>query len=226
MGAEDQAGSSRDRQSRPGDHASTAACVGCLERLVGQKNYRSTGHLSARAAGPTARRTRCVCVSLWTLSRACRDLKITRKKKTLIAAEQDREDVQRKRQEWRQTQGEFSPEKVVFIDETWAKTNMTRTNGRAPMGTRVVEKIPAGRWQTTTFMGALRVTGFVAPLTIDGPLNGLMFLAWVEQHLAPTLSPGDCVVMDNLSSHKVAGVSSAIQARSARLVYLPPCSPI
>ena len=102
---------------------------------------------------------------------------------------------------------------------------MTRTNGRAPMGTRVVEKIPAGRWQTTTFMGALRVTGFVAPLTIAGPLNGPLFLAWVEQHLAPTLSPGDCVVMDNLSSHKVAGVSSAIEARGARLIYLPPYSP-
>ena len=81
-------------------------------------------------------------VALWTLSRACRDLKLTRKMKMLIAAEQDREHVQRKRQQWRQTQGEFSPEKVVFIDETWAKTNMTRTNGRAPMGTRVVEKIP------------------------------------------------------------------------------------
>ena len=143
----------------------------------------------------------------------------------MLFRSQDREDVQRLRREWRETQGDISPEKVIFIDETWAKTNMTRTNGRALEGTRVVEKVPAGRWKTTTFIGALRVTGFVAPLTIDGPLNGPLFLAWVVQHLAPTLSPGDIVVMDNLSSHKVAGVEAAIQARGAQLRYLPPYSP-
>lgn len=102
---------------------------------------------------------------------------------------------------------------------------MTRRYGRSQCGTRLVEKTPCGRWQTTTFLGALRTSGFVAPLTIDGPLNGPLFLAWVEQHLAPTLAPGDIVVMDNLSSHKVAGVREAIEATGAQLLYLPPYSP-
>jgi len=114
---------------------------------------------------------------------------------------------------------------VVFLDETWAKTNMTRCYGRSEQGTRLVEKIPCGHWQTTTFLGALRSSGFVAPLTIDGPINGATFLAWVEQHLAPTLREGDVVVMDNLSSHKIAGVREAIEAAGAEVRYLPPYSP-
>lgn len=102
---------------------------------------------------------------------------------------------------------------------------MTRRYGRSQCGTRLVEKVPCSRWETTTFLGALRTTGFVAPLTIAGPLNGAVFLAWVEQHLAPTLAPGDVVVMDNLSSHKVPGVREAIEARGAAVLYLPPYSP-
>lgn len=102
---------------------------------------------------------------------------------------------------------------------------MTRRYGRSEQGTRLVEKTPCGRWQTTTFLGALRTCGFVAPLTIDGPINGATFLAWIEQHLAPTLRPGDVVVMDNLSSHKVAGVREAIEATGAEVRYLPPYSP-
>ena len=86
-------------------------------------------------------------------------------------------------------------------------------------------KTPCGRWQTTTFLGALRATGFVAPLTVDGAINGPMFRAWVEPHLAPTLQHGDIVVMDNLSSHKVTGVREAIEAVGAELRYLPPYSP-
>ncbi len=89
---------------------------------------------------------------------------------------------------------------------------MTRRYGRAPIGTRLEEKTPCGRWETTTFLGALRAEGFVAPLTVDGAINGSLFLAWVQQHLAPTLQPGDVVVMDNLSSHKVAGVREAIES--------------
>jgi transposase len=147
------------------------------------------------------------------------------KKKTLIASEQDRPDVAEKRIQWRASQDQIDPDKVVFIDETWAKTNMTRRYGRAPVGTRLVEKNPFGRWETTTFLGALRAEGFVAPLTIDGGINGQLFRAWVEQHLAPTLQPGDIVVMDNLSSHKVAGVREAIEAVGAELRYLPPYSP-
>ena len=147
------------------------------------------------------------------------------KKKTLIASEQDRPDVAERRQQWRATQAHIPPEKAVFIDETWAKTCMTRTYGRSPIGTRLIEKVPSGRWQTTTFLGALRIDGFIAPLTVDGAINGPLFLAWVQQHLAPALRPGDIVVMDNLSSHKVAGVREAIEAAGAELRYLPPYSP-
>ena len=102
---------------------------------------------------------------------------------------------------------------------------MTRTYGRSSLGSRLIEKTPASRWQTTTFLGALRVEGFVAPLTVDGAINGDLFRAWVEQHLAPTLRPGDLVVMDNLSSHKVRGVREAIESAGAELRYLPPYSP-
>jgi transposase len=147
------------------------------------------------------------------------------KKKTLIAAEQDRPDVARRRSQWQAGQAQIDPKRVVFIDETCAKTNMTRRYGRSELGTRLVEKTPCGRWQTTTFLGALRAIGFVAPLTVDGPINGLIFRAWVEQHLAPTLQSGDIVVMDNLSSHKVVGVRQAIEAKGAELRYLPPYSP-
>lgn len=147
------------------------------------------------------------------------------KKKTLIAAEQEREDVARMRSAWKRNQQQIDPERVVFIDETWAKTNMTRTYGRSLCGTRVIQRVPSGRWETTTFVGALRANGFVAPLTSDGPINGQLFLAWVQQHLAPTLSPGDVVIMDNLSSHKVAGVREAIEKTGAELRYLPPYSP-
>lgn len=130
-----------------------------------------------------------------------------------------------RREQWKKSQSDIDPDKVVFIDETWAKTNMTRTYGRSQIGTRLIEKTPCGRWQTTTFLGALRSHGFVAPLTIDGAINGATFLAWVEQHLAPTLRAGDLVVMDNLSSHKVTGVREAIESVGAELRYLPPYSP-
>ena len=113
----------------------------------------------------------------------------------------------------------------MFIDETWAKTNMTRTCGRSQRGTRVIEGVPFGRWETTTFVGALRATGFTAPLTVDGPVNGRIFLAWVQQHLVPMLTQGDIVVMDNLSSHKVQGVREALESVGAEVCYLPPYSP-
>jgi transposase len=147
------------------------------------------------------------------------------KKKTLIASEQDRPDVAQKRTEWRASQHQIDPDQVVFIDETWAKTNMTRRYGRSLKGTRVMEKTPCGRWETTTFLGALRADGFIAPLCVEGAINGALFRGWVEQHLAPNLKPGDIVVMDNLSSHKVAGVRQAIEAVGAELRYLPPYSP-
>jgi transposase len=102
---------------------------------------------------------------------------------------------------------------------------MTRRYGRAPRGQRLVAAVPHGHWKTSTFVAGLRTKGLTAPLVIDGAMNGIIFLAYVEQILAPTLSPGDTVIMDNLPSHKVAGVRDAIEARGAMLVYLPPYSP-
>jgi transposase len=115
--------------------------------------------------------------------------------------------------------------KLVFLDETWAKTNMTRTRGYAPRGQRLRDGAPHGHWQTTTFVGALRVSGFIAPLVVDGAVNGELFRAYVEQQLVPALRPGDVVVMDNLSSHTVAGVRRAIRAAGCELLFLPPYSP-
>lgn len=102
---------------------------------------------------------------------------------------------------------------------------MTRLYGWAPTDERVIEKVPHGHWMTTTFLAGLRSTGMTTPLVVNGAMNGEIFLAWVEQHLAPTLKKGDIVVMDNLSSHKVKGVAKAIHAVGAELVYLPPYSP-
>ena len=116
-------------------------------------------------------------------------------------------------------------ERLVFLDETWASTDMTPTRGRSPRGTRCLGHVPYGHWHTTTFLCALRSEGLSAPLVLDGPINGAAFVAWVEQFLAPTLRAGDSVVMDNLGSHKVHGVRQAIEAAGARLCYLPPYSP-
>jgi transposase len=113
----------------------------------------------------------------------------------------------------------------VFIDETSVKTNMTRLRGRSPRGRRLVAAVPHGHWKTSTFVAGLRCDGLTAPLVIDGAMNGEMFLAYVEQILAPTLSPADVVIMDNLPSHKVAGVREAVEARGAILLYLPAYSP-
>jgi transposase len=116
-------------------------------------------------------------------------------------------------------------EKLVFIDETWASTNMTRRCGRAPRGKRCTGFAPHGHWKTTTFVGALRSRKMTAPMVTDGPMDGEMFLAYVRKFLGPTLQPGDIVVLDNLSSHKVGGVVEAIESRGATVLYLPPYSP-
>jgi transposase len=115
--------------------------------------------------------------------------------------------------------------KLVFIDETWAKTNMTPLWGWAQIGKRVIDYVPHGHWKTTTFLAALRHDGLTAPMVIDGAINGELFLAYVKQILLPTLHEGDIVVLDNLSSHKVAGVKVAIESVGAKILYLPPYSP-
>jgi DDE superfamily endonuclease len=109
----------------------------------------------------------------------------------------------------------------VFIDETWAKTNMTRTHGRCARGQRLVAKAPFGRWRTLTFLAALRCDQLTAPCVIDGPINGASFRAYVEQVLVPVLAQGDVVVMDNLGSHKSRAVRQAIRAAGAKLFFLP-----
>ncbi len=126
---------------------------------------------------------------------------------------------------WQLRQGGLDPDRLVFIDETWAKTNMTRPRGRSLRGKRLLAKVPHGHWKTTTFVAALRTSGLTAPLVIDGAINGELFLAYVRQQLIPTLRPGDIVILDNLGSHKKAGVRQAIEAVGAQLVYLPPYSP-
>ena len=143
----------------------------------------------------------------------------------MFASEQDRPWIARRREQWKKYQGRLDPERLVFIDETWAKTNMTRTHGRAPRGQRLRAKVPHGRWRTLTFLAALRHDRIDAPCVVDGPINGRIFLAYVEQFLAPTLKPGDVVIMDNLGSHKGMAVRRAIRAAGAKLLFLPPYSP-
>jgi transposase len=143
----------------------------------------------------------------------------------LRAAEQDRADIAKARDEWLASQPALNPENLVFIDETGAKTNMVRLYGRAPRGQRLVAPVPHGHWMTTTFVAALRHDEITAPCVFDGPMDGASFLTYVEHFLAPTLRNGDVVVMDNLASHKVAGVKDAIARAGATLRYLPAYSP-
>jgi len=146
-------------------------------------------------------------------------------KKTLFAAEQDRPDVAPRRLRWKKHQARIDPSRLVFIDETWAKTNTTRTRGWRRRKKPLVAKVPHGHWKTLTFLAALRCDAITAPFVLDGPINGEAFLAYVEQILVPTLKQGDVVVMDNLGSHKNRAIRKAIRAAGARLVFLPPYSP-
>jgi transposase len=141
------------------------------------------------------------------------------------AAEQERPDVAEARARWRQDQPDLDPSRLVFIDETWAKTNMAPIRGRCRRGERLIGKVPFGHWTTTTFVAGLRHDGVTAPFVIMGAINGPSFRAYVAKCLAPTLRPGDIVVMDNLGSHKSPKVRAAIEARGATLRFLPPYSP-
>jgi transposase len=146
-------------------------------------------------------------------------------KKTAHASEQARPDVAARRAAWFAAQPDLDPERLVFIDETGASTKMARLRGRAPRGERCRAPVPHGHWKTTTFTGALRLSGMTAPMVLDGAMNGAAFLAYVEQVLVPTLQAGDVVVMDNLPAHKPAAVRAAVARAGATLLYLPPYSP-
>lgn len=143
----------------------------------------------------------------------------------MLACEQERSDVAAARAAWRAEQPRLDPKRLVFIDETGCATNMARLRGRCARGQRLKGQVPHGHWKITTFTAGLRVDGLTAPMVLDGPMNGDCFKAYVEQVLVPTLSPGDIVVMDNLSSHKGEAVRTAIEAAKAELRYLPPYSP-
>jgi putative transposase len=146
-------------------------------------------------------------------------------KKTLIARARDRPDISRHRRRWRVYQKRVDPSRLLFLDETWTKTNMTRFCGWAPRGERLVARVPHGHWKTATFLAALRHNRIDAPCLFDGPINGERFLAYVEQFLIPTLRPGDIIVLDNLGSHKGKLVRNAIRATGAKLLFLPKYSP-
>lgn len=146
-------------------------------------------------------------------------------KKTALASEQERPDIARKRKRWKARQGSVDLKRLVFIDETWAKTNMAPLRGWAARGQRLIGHAPFGHWNTMTFVGALRHDGIIAPWVIDGPINGDSFRTYVEQVLVPELRPDDIVVMDNLGSHKAPAIRQAIRAAGAKLFYLPAYSP-
>lgn len=141
------------------------------------------------------------------------------------AAEQDRPDIARRRYWWKKYQTRIEPSRLVFIDETWVKTNMARLYGWYRKGKPLLAKLPHGHWKTLTFLGALRCDGITAPFVLDGPINRLSFEAYVEQVLAPTLRPGDVVIMDNLNSHKGDVVRRLIRKAGAHLLFLPAYSP-
>jgi transposase len=122
-------------------------------------------------------------------------------------------------------QSRINPERLVFIDETWTKTNMAPLRGWAPRGARLVSKVPHGHWKTLTFVAALRHDRIEAPFVLDGPINGECFKTYVEKVLVPTLAPHDLVIMDNLGSHKGKAIRRAIRSAGAKLFFLPKYSP-
>jgi transposase len=146
-------------------------------------------------------------------------------KKTAHALEQDRPDVLIQRQSWFDSQIDLPPDRLIFIDETWASTAMTRKRGRAPIGERLRMGVPQGHWKTTTFVAGLRCDGLIAPFVLDGPMTRSAFELYLTRVLVPELREGDVVVMDNLPSHKGPKVQQLINAAGAALLYLPSYSP-
>jgi transposase len=146
-------------------------------------------------------------------------------KKSPHASEQDRRDVARRREIWKRLQGKVDVSRLIFIDETGAKTEKTRLHGRCAVAQRLVAKVPHGHWKTLTFVAGRRCDGAIAPYVFDRPMNAVSFLAWVTNFLVPNLRRSDVVVMDNLSSHKAPVVRRAIRSAGALLIFLPPYSP-
>ena len=143
----------------------------------------------------------------------------------MLPSEQDRPDVARRRIRWKKYQARIDPARLVFIDETWAKTNMAPLRGWCTRGDRLNAKVPHGHWQTMTFLAALRHDRIDAPFVLEGPINGQSFRIYIEQVLLPTLKPGDVVILDNLGSHKGKAVRETIRSVGSKLLFLPPYSP-
>src|ERR1700752_1275184 len=146
-------------------------------------------------------------------------------KKSVVAGERDRPDVARRRARWIKYQDRVEPERLVFIDETWTRTDMAPLRGWAPRGCRLNAKVPHGRWKTMTFIAALRHDRIEAPWFIEGPIDGESFRIYVANVLVPTLRPDDIVIIDNLGSHKGKAVRQLIRAAGAKLFFLPKYSP-
>lgn len=150
---------------------------------------------------------------------------ITTQKKSFHATERDSEANRQQRKEFLAQIATIPPEKLKFLDESGVTTQMTRLWGRAPKGQRIDEATPQGHWKVLTTLGTMSLRGIEAAMTIESPTDGEVFTAYLEQVLCPQLQPGDVVIMDNLSAHKVAGIRELIEARGAQLLYLPPYSP-
>lgn len=147
------------------------------------------------------------------------------KKKSLRPAEQNRPDVKARRDAWWDKMHGMNLGRLVFLDESGAKTNMTRLYGRSFDGQRLADTTPHGHWCTTTMLSSIRQDGSTAAMVIEGSTDTAVFQAYVMEVLIPTLRPNDIVVMDNLSPHKSTGIAEAIEAAGAEVWFLPPYSP-
>jgi transposase len=186
-----------------------------LRRLVREQPDATLEELAQRLS---------VSCSIMAIFRTLRKLKITRKKKTLHADEQDSPRVQRKRRAFRRAMAALDPERLVFVDEAGANTAMTRAYGRAPRGQRVRGAVP-GSWKSVTLVAGLRLSGVVAPMAFSGAMDTPSFQSYVEQILGPHLRPGDVVVWDNLTPHQDRAAHAAVARVPARVEPLPPYSP-
>ena len=166
-----------------------------------------------------------IAVSIAGLWRFFQRRRITLKKRPGMRPSRIVPTLLSRREAWFEGQLDLDPHTLVFIDETGASTKMARLHGRSLRGERLRAAIPHGHWKTTTFVGALRLTGMTAPMVLDGPMTGEWFLAYTEQVLVPTLRSGDVVILDNLPAHKGAAVRAAVEAAGASLLFLPPYSP-
>jgi transposase len=208
------------RQGRPAGGGKLAEHMASLMGWVEAEPDITMPELSAKlatASGVKPRRCRVHCARLAIAS-----------KKTLLASECGRDDVADARRIWRvyrQRRLREQPHRLVFVDETATTTKMTRLRGRARHGRRLKARAPFGHWKTQTLVAGLRCDGIVAPWVIDCPMNRVIFETWVETQLAPTLNPGDVVVLDNLSSHKSEKAAAILKDRGAWFLFTPPYSP-